>query len=185
MKETLKLVAVLTIICSISAAMLAAVYSVTMGPITEALEIKTVKAAEEVMPAGAPKVVKESIDGENFFIARSDSGCVEAVAVEGTSKNGYGGDLTLMVGLSTDKKLINFQVITSKETAGLGTRISEPDFKEQLIGKPFTSNWQVKKDGGDFDALTSATISSRAALECVRDAISKFENASAKLGVKP
>ena len=181
MKETVKLVAVLSIICAVSAAMLAAVYNVTMGPITEALEIKTATAAAEVMPDGATAAVKVNIEGEDFFVSRSDCGCVEAVAVKGTSKNGYGGDLKLMVGLTTDKKLIDYQVITSKETAGLGTRIVEPEFKTPLIGKPFNSNWKVKKDGGDFDAVTSATISSRAALECIRDAISKYEGVYTKL----
>ncbi len=181
MKETIKLVAVLTIICSVSAAMLAAVYNITMGPITEALEIKTTTAAAEVMPEGATAVVKVNVEGENFFVSRSDCGCVEAVAVEGTSDNGYGGKLKLMISLSTDKKLINYQIITSKETAGLGTGIIEPEFKTPLLGKPFNANWKVSKDGGDFDAVTSATISSRAALECIRDAISKYEGAITKL----
>jgi len=179
MRETIKLVAVLTIICSVSAAMLAAVFNVTMGPITKALEIKTAKAAGEVMPEGAPPAVKELIGSENFFISRTADGKVQAVAVEGSSPNGYGGEIKLMVGLSTDKKIINYSVISAKETAGLGTKISEPEFKSPLLGKPFDSNWKVRKDGGDFDAITSATISSRAAMECIRDAISKYEKSAA------
>lgn len=181
MKETIKLVAVLTVICSVSAAMLAAVHNVTMGPITKALEIKTAKAASEVMPDGAPAAVKTDIEGENFFISRSASGKIEAVAVEGSSKNGYGGELKLMVGLSAEKKLINYQVISSKETAGLGTKIIEPEFKDPLLGKALDSNWIVKKDGGEVDAVTSATISSRAALECIRDAIAKYEKTAKQL----
>ena len=177
MKETIKLVAVLTIISSLSAAMLAAVYNVTMGPIMQALEEKTAKAAGEVMPEGASAAVKQSVDGQTLFVARAADGTVRAVAIEGTSQNGYGGEIKLMVGLGTDKTLVNYRVISSKETAGLGTKIAEPDFMRPLLGKPFSANWKVKKDGGDFDAVTSATISSRAALECIRDAISKYDAA--------
>jgi len=175
MKEIIKLVAVLTIICSVSAAMLAAVYNVTMGPINKALEEKISKAALEVMPSGTSEAVKEIIEGETLYTAREADGTIKAVAIESTSPNGYGGDITMMIGLGADKTLVNYRVISSKETAGLGTKIAEEDFMNQLIGKAFSANWNVKKDGGDFDAVTSATISSRAAMECIRTAIAKYE----------
>jgi electron transport complex protein RnfG len=181
MKETIKLVSVLTIICAFSAAMLAAVYNKTIAPINAALEIKTANAAGEVIPAGFPQVVKQEIKGEMFFVSRDADGTVKAVAVQGSSKNGYGGDMTLMVGLSSDRTLVSFRVISSKETAGLGTKIVEPEFMNPLLGKPFSSNWKVRKDGGDFDAVTSATISSRAALDCIRDAILKYEKSISSL----
>ncbi len=182
MKEMLKLVAVLTIICSVSAAMLAAVYNVTMGPILKALEEKTAEAAGQVMPAGAPQAVKEIIDGALCFVARSDDGTIRAIAVEGVSPNGYGGEIRLMIGLSAERTLVDYRVITSKETAGLGTKIAEPEFMKPLLGQPFSARWKVRKDGGDFDAVTSATISSRAAFECIRDAIAKYENVLSKSG---
>ena len=181
MKETLKLVAVLTIICAISAALLAAVYNVTMGPITKALLLKMETAAKEVMPSGSPKITKKVIGKTTFFIARADDGNVLAVAVEGFSKNGYGGNISLMVGVSAEKRMINYKVITANETPGLGTKIAGEKFIAPLRGKPFTSNWKVKKDGGEFDAITAATISSRAALECIEDAISKYESAFTEL----
>ncbi|MFO7937395.1 MAG: RnfABCDGE type electron transport complex subunit G [Kiritimatiellia bacterium] len=178
MKETIKLVAILTAVCAVSAAMLAAVYNVTMGPIHRAIEIKIAEAASAVMPEYAPKAVKETVGGETFFISRGADGKVTAVAAEGVSPNGYGGEIRLMVGLSTDRKVINYSVIASKETAGLGTQIAEPEFKDQLKGQPFSANWKVSKDGGDFDAVTSATISSKAAMECIRDAISRYKKAA-------
>jgi len=181
MKETLKLVAVLTIICAVSAALLAAVYNMTMIPILAALEVKTSEAAKAVMPPGSPQITKQLIDKTTFFVARADDGKVAAVAVEGISKNGYSGYISLMVGVSADKKVIGYKVITANETPGLGTKISSAKFTAPLFGKPFSSNWKVKKDGGDFDAITSATISSRAALECIKDAISKYEKALAEL----
>jgi len=181
MKETLKLVAVLTIICAVSSALLAAVYTITMGPIMVALQVKTSEAAKAVMPPDSPQITKQLIDKTTFFVARAADGKVAAVAVEGISKNGYGGYISLMVGLSADQKVVSYKVITANETPGLGTKISSEKFTAPLFGKPFTSDWKVKKDGGEFDAITSATISSRAALECIQDAISKYESALAEL----
>ncbi len=175
MKESIRLVAVLTAICSISAAMLAAVYNITMGPINRALEKKIAQATADVMPVGAPKAGIEKLGGEPFYVSRADDGTLVAVAIESVSSNGYGGEIKMMVGLGADKTLIGYSVISSKETAGLGTKIAEDDFMGQLVGKPFSSDWRVRKDGGDFDAVTSATISSRAALECIREAMAKYE----------
>lgn len=181
MKETLKLVAVLTIICSVSAALLAAVYNVTMGPIRVALEVKTSEAAKAVMPPDSPQVKKQLVGSTTFFVVRGADGKVAAVAVEGLSKNGYGGNISLMVGLSADQRVVSYKVLTANETPGLGTKISSKEFSAPLFGKPFSSNWKVKKDDGEFDAITSATISSRAALECIQDAISKYQGALAEL----
>jgi electron transport complex protein RnfG len=181
MKETLKLVAVLTVICAVSAALLAAVYNVTMGPILAALEVKTSEAAKAVMPPDLPQITKQLISGTTFFVARASDGKVAAVAVEGISRNGYGGNISLMVGLSADQKVVSYKVLSANETPGLGTKIASEEFAAPLFGKPFSSNWKVKKDGGEFDAITSATISSRAALECIQDAISKYQSALADL----
>jgi electron transport complex protein RnfG len=57
-------------------------------------------------------------------------------------------------------------------------------FRKPLLGRPLTSDWRVKKDGGEVDAITAATISSRAVLECLRDAIAKYEKAAAQLGIR-
>lgn len=180
MKETIKLILILTIICAVSASLLAMVYKKTIGPITAARQAKTIKAAGEVMPAGAPQAVKELIGDETFFVSRDADGTVQAVAVQG-SANGYAGKVTLLVGISADKMMVTYRVIESKESAGFGTKIAEPLFMTPLMGKPISSKWMPKKDGGDFDAITGATISSRAAFACIRDAISKYEKAASKI----
>jgi Na+-translocating ferredoxin:NAD+ oxidoreductase subunit G len=117
------------------------------------------------------EVVQNNITN-TFFVAKQD-GKIVAVAVEGRSKNGYGGDVVLMVGMSADGKLINYEILTATETPGLGTKIAGDLFKAPLKGRPLDASWIVKKDGGQVDAVTAATISSRAALECIRDAIAK------------
>lgn len=171
-----RLVTVLTVICAVSSALLAAVYKLTQEPIAQALEARTKAAASNVMPSGLPLPEKvEVVQGaatNTFYVAKQD-GKIVAVAVEGRSKNGYSGEVVLMVGLSADGKLINYEVLSSNETPGLGTKIAGTIFKDPLKGRSLSASWIVKKDGGQIDAVTAATISSRAALDCIRDAISK------------
>ena len=101
MKDTVKLILVLTLICAVSSALLAAVYNTTKEPIAAALELRTASAAAKVMPEGASLPEKKAVAGETFFVARKE-GQLAAVAVEGRSKNGYGGEIVLMVGLGAD-----------------------------------------------------------------------------------
>jgi electron transport complex protein RnfG len=184
MKDTIKLILVLTIICAVSSALLAAVYSKTKDPIAASLERRTAGAAAKVMPAGASLPEKRQVGDETFFVAKREDGQIAAVAVEGRSKNGYGGEIVLMVGLGADGRLVNYQKLVASETPGLGTKIESDVFRRPLLGRPLNGGWRVKKDGGEVDAITAATISSRAALECIRDAIAKYGTAAEALGAK-
>jgi electron transport complex protein RnfG len=176
-----RLVFVLTVICAVSSALLAAVFKLTEAPIAAALEERTRAAAASVMPAGLPSPAKlvlvQGSSTNTFFVAKQD-GKIVAVATEGRSKNGYSGDVVLMVGMSADGKLVNYEVISASETPGLGTKIAANAFKKPLKGRSLEGSWKVKKDGGEVDAVTAATISSRAALDCIRDAISKRKQLS-------
>ena len=182
MKETGYLIFILTAICAVSSALLAAVYNTTKDPIAASLELRTASAAARVMPQGSGMPEKKTVDGETFFVAKKDGRPV-AVAVEGRSPNGYSGEIVLMVGLGADGRLVNYQRLVASETPGLGTKIEGDAFVAPLRGRAFGADWRVKKDGGDVDAVTAATISSRAALECIRDAIAKYEKARRQLGV--
>ncbi len=180
MKDTIKLILVLTIICAVSSALLAAVYSKTKDPIEAALELRTANAAAKVMPEGVSTPVKKQVHGVTFFVSKKGEE-LAAVALEGCSKNGYGGEIVLMVGLSADGKLVNYQKLIANETPGLGTKMESDAFRKPLLGRPLKTDWRVKKDGGEVDAITAATISSRAVMECLRDAIAKYEQASDQL----
>jgi Na+-translocating ferredoxin:NAD+ oxidoreductase subunit G len=171
-----RLVFVLTVICAVSSALLAAVYKLTKEPIAAALEERTKAAAANVLPAGVPapeKVEQVQAGKTNTFYVSKQDGKMVAIAVEGRSKNGYGGDIVLMVGMSADGKLVSYEVLRANETPGLGTKIAGDAFKKPLKGRALEGSWKVKKDGGQIDAITAATISSRAVLDCIRDAISK------------
>ena len=172
-----RLVFVLTVVSAVSSALLAAVYNMTKEPIAAALEQRTMLAATLVMPAGLSAPEKIVVGDNTFFVCKQD-GKVVSVAVEGRSKNGYSGDVALMVGMNVaEKKLVGYEVVVSTETPGLGTKIVSDSFRTPLLGKALGGNWIVKKDGGEVEAVTAATISSRAALECIKDAISKMEQA--------
>jgi len=190
MKSILKLAGILTLICVVLTAILAAVNGVTQDPIEQAREKRILEAARRVLPPGAEPVKTERViraEGREaqthlFFVARDAAGALAAVAVQGTSEKGYGGPVTLMVGIAADGTLIGYEVTGQSETPGLGTKIRENPFRANLLtradGKPRPVSgtvWKVKADGGEIDAVTAATISSRAALEAVRNAIAQYE----------
>lgn len=177
MKEIVKLVFVLTLISAFSAALLAVAYKITEKPIAEASEQKTKKAAAAVLPPGSkPEIVEK--DGTRYFVVK-ENGILTAVALEGRSSKGYAGVIVLMVGFKADGTLINYKILDCKETPGLGVKIGVAPFKTQFLNRTTAdiSGWKVKKDGGAIDAVTAATISSRAAIGAISDAAQKFKSA--------
>ena len=97
---------------------------------------------------------------------------VITLAIETISKKGFGGEVKLMVGFTPDGTIINYMVLEHKETPGLGTKMDEwfkTDKKNQsILNKSLDkNNLTVAKDGGEVDAITAATISSRAFLDAV------------------
>lgn len=150
MKKMLGLLVSLTLISGACAAVLAYVNSITKDPIAATAE----KAREAAKLA--------VLCGEEGFTA------------EGRSGEGYGGDIVLMVGFKKDKKtVISYKVLQATETPGLGMKLKTPEFAGQFSGKDGTA-LKVKKDGGDIEAITSATITSRAVCKAIADAQSKL-----------
>ena len=151
MKKILGLVVSLTVISGVCAGVLAYVDSITKEPI---------KATAEKNREAAKKAV---LCGEDGYTA------------EGTCKDGYGGDITLMVGFKKDKKtVISYKVLAASETPGLGMKLKTPEFAGQFAGKDGRA-LKVKKDGGEIEAITSATITSRAVCRAIADAQSKLK----------
>ena len=151
MKKILGLVVSLTIISGVCAGVLAYVDSITKEPIKATAE-KNREAAKAAVLCGE-----------------------EGYTAEGTCKDGYGGDITLMVGFKTDKKtVISYKVLAASETPGLGMKLKTPEFANQFKGKDGRA-LKVKKDGGEIEAITSATITSRAVCRAIADAQSKLK----------
>jgi len=159
----------------ISAGMSAAlgfVYTLTKGPIEIANKKKEVQAITEVLPAfdNDPTAEAKSIAGLDYYVA-TNQGKTAGYAVKTFTDKGFSGKFTLMVGFKPDGAINNISVLDQKETPGLGTKMKEPKFKNQFLDKnPAIFTLKVKKDGGQVDAITAATISSRAFCDAVQKA---------------
>ena len=114
-----------------------------------------------------------------------------AVILRFRAVDGYNGDIQLLAGIRADGSLSGVRVISHKETPGLGDdiEIEKSDWVRGFDGKsltrPFAAGWAVKKDGGEFDQFTGATITPRAVVKAVRLALEYFENSGDTLFESP
>ena len=186
MKSTLfNMVAVLFTITLIASAGVGAVNMITEQPIAEAKQAATTAALANVLPAFDNNSVSEQeIDGLPIKVYTATSGeAVVGYAVETLTKSGFGGSIRLMVGFLPEGKIYNVNVLEQAETPGLGTKMCDEgnalisSIKEKNV---FTIEFKVKKDGGELDALTAATISSRAYYDAVARAKEAYLVASGK-----
>lgn len=105
----------------------------------------------------------------------------EGTAIKVTDPKGFGGALTVMVGLAPDGKILGYKVLESSETPGLGAKADfwfQKGQKGDIIGKT-AGSLTVSKDGGDVDAITASTITSRAFLRCINQAYEKLSESKA------
>ena len=84
--------------------------------------------------------------------------------------NGYGGEINILIGIDTDYNIMKISIISNTETPGLGTQIKESFFTDQFTGLG-TDDVELSSDGGKIDAITGATISSKAVTDAVRDTL--------------
>lgn len=103
-----------------------------------------------------------------------------AVVLEVVAPDGYSGPIRLLVGVHRDASIAGVRVVEHRETPGLGDGIEAErsdwihTFQGRTLGNPPSDDWEVKPDGGSFDALTGATITPRAVVHAVRDALKYF-----------
>jgi len=165
---------------------LGGIYNLTKEPIALAKKAKQEKAIKEVIPdfdtlisfKVMPRNGTDSLVYYNGYLGDSLVG----TAIQTYSNLGYDPtQIQLMVGFLPDLTIQNISVVQHKETPGLGTKMKEPKFKDQFMGQhPGKFNLTVKKDGGDVDAITAATISSRAFCDAVERAYVSIQNEGGK-----
>lgn len=171
-------------VCLLSSAVLGGVYAVTKEPIDAAKIAKINGAIGGVVPefdnAPSDEMFEVEVDGKksNVYPAKM-GGEVVGYAIEASSSKGFGGNITLMVGFRPDGSLVKTSVISHAETPGLGAKIDDKEshFVTQFEGKnPGDPNFKmyVKKDGGDLDAITASTITSRAYCDVIENAYKAF-----------
>ncbi len=126
------------------------------------------------------QIEQQKREAENAARVAVLAGHEDGVAIE-TQADGFGGVIRLMVGFDPEGHILGYEVLEQTETPGLGTHIVEW-FKnadkpgQNIIGREATGQFRVSKDGGDVDAITAATISSRAFLAAINDAYVQFKN---------
>ena len=163
----------LTVVCLVCATVLGVTYAVTCEPIAAAAAAEAQASIAKVLPAGgeiSEEIASDAEGVDGYFVQSDAEGAVTAYAVKSTT-GGFGGPLTLMVGVLPDGTVFNTSVLSHSETPGLGAKCSEEKsaFREQWKG--FAGAFAVRKDGGDVDAITASTITSRAYTKAVAQAV--------------
>ncbi len=166
------MVAVLFCITLVASAGVGGVYQLTAEPIAAANLAAENEALKQVLPEFDSSTVQELTLDEMPISVYTATAANEVVgyAVKSMTKNGFGGAITMMVGFDKAGTILNVNVLSQAETPGLGTKMAEPEnvLLKSVQGKnPADMKLAVKKDGGDVDALTAATISSRAYVDAV------------------
>lgn len=172
--KIVKLVLSLTIISAVCAGVLASVNAVTAEAIRTIRAQQTLDAAAAVMPPGVEaSQVAQMEDG--VFVGKDAAGKAAGYAVKGIDGAGYGGDVVLMVGFTPDFKIVTYKKLEAAETPGLGSNLTSPGFMKQFAGMDASVPLSVRKDGGKVEAITSATITSRAVCGAINNAKMKME----------
>ena len=187
MRELFKLTIVLTIICSAAATALALAYNLTKEPIAYQQRLKKLNAIRAVQPDYDNEPDKDFVDipvandkkggdlATRFYITKK--GGAFAGAAFAVSASGYGGAIDIMLGLAPDGTITGIQILNHTETPGLGAKITEEKFIHQFNSKNLSNTkWALKKDGGELNQITGATISPRAVVNALHRGLVLFRN---------
>ena len=176
----LNMVLTLFLVTALAATALGLVYEVTKEPIAAAKLQAKLDAVAVVVPEF------NNNPSEEMYTLESDLGTLECypakkdgelvgTAISTLTKQGFSGLIRVMVGLKPDGSIYQTAPLEHAETPGLGTKMAEPKFKDQFIGKnPGELTLKVTKDGGVIDAITASTITSRAYCEAIQRAFDAY-----------
>ncbi len=167
---------VLTVISVIAGGLLAYVNGVTEGPIQEIKAKALADGIKAVLQADEATVQQvDTIDGGVAIVYKTDKG----TAVQAVNNNAFGGSIKVLVGFDAEGNILGYNVLEHAETPGLGAKAGEwfqKGAKGDIIGKhPGKNNLTVSKDGGEVDAITASTITTRAFLGAVNSAYQAYQ----------
>ena len=162
-----KLTGTLLLISVVVAGLLGLVNHITAGRIEAINAAKTAASMQEVLPADTYEALPYT--GADPLVKAMYAGDRGGYVVEVTP-SGFGGEIDMVVGISEDGTVSGVSMISMSETSGLGANASKDSFRSQYVGT--TGTLAVSKDGGEIDALTGATITSRAVTAGVNAALS-------------
>ncbi len=183
-----RLVLVLTLITAGAGLVLSLVEAVTREPIAEQRRLETLRALQAVLPPADNSPDEDTVDlvvgkdkrgrdvQRKFFRGRTD-GQLSGVAFKVVAPDGYSGNIDIMVGIDPSGTVVGIEILNHNETPGLGDKITLPEYKSGFKGKNLdNADWRVKKDGGEFDQITGATISPRAIVGAVRKGLEFYRD---------
>lgn len=179
--EMSSLIIVMLVVSLISATFLSIVHHITKKPIQEAQNKMIADSIREVVTTEfdnnpyAEKInVKRGKERFTLYPARKD-GYVTSIVMKSFSNKGYGGRMDILVSFLLDGTIGGYKVMMHKETPGLGSKVNEPSFRKNIIGKnPADGKFKVRQDGGEVDAITGATITSRALIDAIQKAYNGY-----------
>lgn len=177
MREMIKMVVVLTVLCCTSGGLLAYLRDSTMDQIeNQQLEFVKGPAIRKILEGATNDPIKDRFkikdgDIERSFFVGVIGGKPESVTFESSGK-GFGGEIGMMVGVNlADDKIIGIGVTTHSETPGIGSKAqTDPAFAKQFKGAALKDEFKVKNDGGKVDIISGATITSRGVAVAVTEA---------------
>lgn len=182
----INMVVTLVLVTGVAAAALGFVYDFTKGPIEAAKAKAQTEAIKNVLPEfdelGESKVVTPETGGDALeFFPAYKNGELVGTAIKTYTKNGFNGLITIMAGIDKAGNISGYSVLEHKETPGLGSKMdvwfsNSEKPAQYIIGKnPESTEFKVTKDGGDIDAITASTITSRAFLEALTMAYDSYK----------
>ncbi|MFQ5454837.1 MAG: RnfABCDGE type electron transport complex subunit G [Nitrospirota bacterium] len=182
-----RLILILTAICISAAFALANIYEITKGPIAEQKRLKVRRSLDAVLPEYNNNIeddIKEVITGKDkrgndvkvkFYIGRSDEQVVGTAFVV-VAPDGYGDKIEIMMGVNHKREITGIEILSHRETPGLGERITNKEWRDSFKGRSVANTrFSVKKDGGDIDQFTGATISPRAVVKAVKRGLEFYQ----------
>lgn len=185
MRDYLRPVIVLVLISLVAALGLAQVYQRTRDPIAANKRLALRESLQRVLlafdnrPEETPIGFKFSNGSPIAFYRGEKAGQVNSLAFQVSTPEGYAGDIEILAGISPDGVITGVEILSQNETPGLGNRILRPgflsQFREKSLARPDPGRWKVKKEGGDFDSLTGATISPRAIIKALQRGLKCFQ----------
>ncbi len=182
------MLATLVTVTLVASTALGFVYELTKEPIAAARLARKLEAINAVVETYENNPVDDmymipTVDGTDSLecYPAMKNGALVGTAIRSYSRKGYGGLIWVMIGITPEATIFETAVIEHKETPGLGTKMSEPAFKDQFKGiDPTQFEMKVTKDGGEVDGITAATISSRAFCQAAQLAFDSYEKGGNK-----
>jgi len=181
-RNQIRMVIALFVVAAIAAILLGLTDILTREPIAAAQKAALHNALKQVLPQHKNDPQSDKFvfgdSAVSMYPARNAAGKLSALAWEVVAPDGYSGSIHILVGVRPDGRIYAIRVTQHQETPGLGDGIvKNKGWLASFVDQSLTSKqWKVKKDGGDFDQFTGATISPRAVVKAVKNALLFFNS---------